>query len=76
MERRLVCVIMLLLKTISLYQMNLLLLIHNVKMCYQRSRLLRELIGFSGPQLTRKLRKEENVESFESCQVELHSDSG
>ena len=51
MERRLVCVIMLLLKTISLYQMNLLLLIDNIRMYYQRNRLLCELIGFSGPQL-------------------------
>ena len=51
MERRLVCVIILFLKTILLYQMNLLWLIHNIKMYYRRNRVLRELIGFSGPQL-------------------------
>ena len=43
--------ILLLLKAISLYQTNLLLLVHSMRMYY---RLLRELIGFSGPQLRAK----------------------
>ena len=61
---------MLLLKTISVYQMNLLLLIHNMR---QRNGLLRELISFSSLQLRKSWGKEENVESFGSGQVELQS---
>ena len=64
MNLKLICVVMLLLKAISLHQMNLLLLIHSTRKYYRRRRLLQELIGFSGPQLKGKAKRRRNRGRF------------